>query len=260
MKRINLFLLLISAFAATIFLILKTQIVSPSFNENLTARYPDGFETKTVQVDDQLVAFSSDSGCGESPIVYMIEKGKSDFIFEVDIEGVSCVFNSKFETMDVDGHEGNEIVSEWVGTNDGAGGLRGLIVWNLDKHKSPSPLAGYPEDVKSEDSRGLKITVTDIDTGKTHSFPAISDDFYTDYRSSDFGLKLDYGSFIWDFDGGESRNSPHVWELQRFELVGDKFVKDASWHNGEKYTPEEKLSMENIEAKMKELFNSLKKI
>lgn len=253
------FLIITGMCVTAIILILKAQRLISS-NENPATRYPDGFETKAVRVGNQLVAFSSDGNCIKSPIVYIIEKGKSDFIFEVDIEGVSCVLNERFEPMDVDGDGENEIVSEWMGSNEGAEGVRGLVVWDLDRRQSLFPLAGYPEDVKSEESRDLKITVTYINTGKTYSFPAASDDFYTDYQSTNSGLKLNFGRFIWDFDAGESRNSPHAWELQRFKLVGSEFVKDASWHNGEKYPSEEKLPVENIDAKLKEMFNSLEKI
>lgn len=259
-RKITLFLIFLTGVhVIAIILILKAQKVV-LLNEDLVTRYPDGFETKVIRVDSQLVAFSSDSSCIKSPIVYLFGKRKAKSIFEITTEGTSCVSNSKFESMDVDGDGASEVVSEWVGSNEGAGGVRGLIIWDLDKRQSLVPLTGYPEEVKSEDERNLKIIATDSKTGKTFNFPTISDDFYTDYRSSDSGLKLDFASFIWDFDAGESRNSPHIWGLQRFELVENEFVKDASWHNGEKYTSEEKRPAKNIEAKLKELFNSLEKI
>jgi len=239
-----------------IILLLKIWTVRFPISELLEKQYPKGYKIKSVKMGKHLVAFASDNSCNQHPVVYLLNK-RNNFTYEITIEGVSCIWNSKFELVDVDGDGENEVISEWVGSNEGAGGLRGLVVWGLNQRKSLIPLVGYPENVKSEESRDLKIIVTKINASETISFPAISDDFYTDYRTSGSGLKLNYGSFIWNFDAGESRNSPHTWNLQRFELVENKFVKDSSWHNGEKYTPEEKLPTENVETKLKEIFNSL---
>lgn len=262
-KKIKSLILAILLFAAGFFTCFSiySKFNNKELISSLSVRYPNGFITKTVKIDDSLIALSLDNAepdyadcptCYKPPVMYSL-RDASNF-YEVNFD-LPCIFNERFDLLDVDGDGKNEIVSEWMGHACGAGGLRGLVVWKLDSQKKLIPLAGYPQDKNGES----KFTVKNLRNSEVSTFPEISSDCFTDYQLSPSHLKLFLSCFVWDLDAGESRNSPHIWRLQVFKFENGAFVKDESWNNGEEYLTEKKIDQpwDDDFKKLKDIFNSL---
>ncbi|MFC1727148.1 hypothetical protein ACFL0Y_01370 [Patescibacteria group bacterium] len=234
-----------------------------SDDEKLLSRYPNGFVTKSIKIDDSIITFSFDNPGWENtdipnynspPIAYLIGDDFSEQVYEIDFETMGITQNVHFLRIDVDADGKDEIISEWGGHSMGGGGLKGLVVWKLDKNKNLIPFAGYPQGKNEESS----FTIKNFEANETLTFPEINWDCFTDYQSDTSGFKLSLACYIWDLNIGESRGSPHVWKLQVFNFEDGQFTKDKSWNNGEDYLTKEKITTDDAGyQKIREIFYSL---
>lgn len=234
-----------------------------SSDEKLLARYPGGHVTKSIKINDSLIAFSFDNpgwqntdspNYNSPPIAYLLRDDSSDQVYEINFETTAITQNERFVQNDVDGDGKDEIISEWIGHSMGAGGLKGLVIWKLDNQKNLIPLAGYPQDEDKESS----FTVNDLENNEALTFPVIGRHCFTDYQLISSGFKLSLACFMWNLDAGESRGSPHIWKLQVFKFEDGQFAKDESWNNGEDYLTKEKIVADDKGyQKIRELFGSI---
>lgn len=217
---------------------------SPS---SLFVRYPDGFITKTVRIDDSFIALSFDNdkrvyadcpSLFKSPIMYLSGDVSNSYEFLVGRDLHFNVFNERFDLLDVNGDGKNEIVSEWSGNGCGSSGLKGLVIWKLDSQNKLIPLAGYPKDKNEESS----FIVKNLKTDKVTAFPEITTDCFTDYQLSSSNYNLTIGCPIWNLEAEESHNDPHIWRIRVYRFENGSFIKDESWNNGKDFITEKKIS------------------
>lgn len=191
-------------------------------------------------------------------VVQSLESGKPQLAYEIGFgrsDWGTNPFLTRWEIVNLDEDAGYEIVGEWGVTAGGPGGFRGLVVFDADGTRL-RPMAGYPFETGN-----WTIKLSDIlQQENSVEFPTIDIWSLTRYEdiNGDGKSELLYGNFIWDLDAGESRSSPHIWNLSVFQLERNQFVPASWWNNGQTFRTTEKISeADEDEVKLLELFRQL---
>lgn len=243
---------------------------SKESRSSLSARYPDGYITKTIRVGDLLVACSTDNTESEfidvpqnlvPSIVYVLGKKVSNQSYEVNFRGLNFGnYNKNFRAVDVDNDGVEEILSEWIWYGGGSDGSIGLVIWRVDDEKGLIPFAGYPLDRGLETSDSSKLEIKNLKTGEILTYPTTSFNYLIEYPLDYPPFRLNYAAFIWDLSGNkpEAHFGPHFWKLSVFTFEKDRFVRDKFWNDGESYLTTKKIPV-NEEGLMEigYLFSSL---
>lgn len=219
----------------------------------LAQQFPEGYESKTVKIDNLTVGCVYSGGGLESgqtdTFGIVFAEGKGSQFYKVDLEP-GFVANSQCQLIDIDGDGNDEILTEWQANAGGSGTNQGLVIWEVDKNQNIVPLTGYPESWESKN----RISTIDIKNKETMTFPVTSAYFLTDIITSDQDLtKLYFAKYIWAEN--ETHFGPHFWNLEVYQFKNGSFIRDKSWNNGETYRTREKLPVEeNIYSKIRQLF------
>lgn len=180
---------------------------------------------------DSIVHSDFVENCDETSLVYFISQNRTKSVFKISI-GDFCVTNDKFIVFN------DLVISEWIGSAGGGGGLRGLILWKIINGEL-LPVGGYPNDSEVFGIESLITTTNENNPKQQFSYPLGSMNAYSGYQLKN-PLELRYAEMIWKVSE-ESHSQPHQWYLTSYILSNDGFIRNPNWNNGKAFTTKEKI-------------------
>lgn len=251
----NFRLLLIIAIPVIFFFIywrLNISYQTQDFNKFLLQRFTEGFTSKALRTKDFRIIMAEKTRSPILPVVAVFRDNLTnpDEIYEIDSHSPDQVKGflrmEKWVNVNIDDDPEDEIISEWELDWGGSGGLKSLVVFDVNGDKI-TPVLGYPMDLKVRDDQ---IIVKGLKDKGDYRFPVVVSDSFTEYSdiNGDGKAELLYGNYYWDLkDPLESHFSPHPWDLSVYEFTDKGLTVSPRWNAGRVYRTNEKIGFEETD-------------